>query len=416
MTHVKTHSGMMPRTIAVLALAAGVSVFEAPMLLASSAAQSSTVKNVPHSTQGYLGIDIRDVSDEQLAALKLKEAHGAEIVGMDHDGPACKSGLQVHDVVLQMNGQQVEGEEQLRRMLRETPAGRLVTFIISRDGQQRTINTQMANRDEVEKQAWENHYTVPEPEGFSALSIFRLHGNSFFGKSPAAAANQPKEPHGFLGTNVIVSSAYTGAKLEVMGPQLAQFFGTQGSSGLLVRSVEPNSPAAKAGIKAGDVVVKINSIQVVNGSDWSKTIHENRGKPVNVVVLRDRHEQTLTLTPDAKKRSSSDAKTGLEEFFGNSAQAEETRATLAELAPMFDAMAAHMRQQLEEVRTTPEMTRMMARLDSWSANPEFRHQMTQARKQVAAAADAARTRINSPELQQKIVCLRVQMRDMMRLD
>jgi C-terminal processing protease CtpA/Prc len=215
---------------------------------------------------------------------------------------------------------------------------------------------------------------------------------------------------------MIVSSAYTGAKLEVMGPQLAEFFGAQGSAGLLVRQVDPNSPAASAGLKAGDVVVKVNSQQVVNGNDWSKTIHENRGKPVSVMVLRDKKEQTLTLTPDAKKRSSVDSRTDLEDFFGNSDQAQDTRVTLAELEPMFDAMAASMRQRMEEVRATPEMERMIAKLQTWSANPDFQRQMETAQRQVQAAAEAARERINSPEFQEKMDRLRVQMRDMMRLD
>ena len=401
------------KSIGILALAASVGfvdgVFVHPAL-----AQSGSIKTgMPHSTQGYLGVDLRDVTDDQVSVLKLQGARGAEIVGMDHDGPACKSGLQIHDVVLQMNGQTIEGAEQFRRMLRETPAGRQVSFVVSRDGQQRTVSTQMANREEVEKQAWENHYVVPEPEG--STSIFRLHGNSFFKSSPSSAGSV-KGTHSFLGTNMIVSASYTGAKLEVMGPQLAEFFGTQGSAGLLVRHVDPSSPAADAGLKAGDVVVKVNSLQVVNGNDWSKTIHENRGKSVSVVVLRDKKEQTLTLTPDAKKRSSVDSGMDIEEFFGDSDQAEQTRATLAELAPMFDAMAAHMRQQLEEVRATPEMNRMMAKLQMWSANPEFQRQMETAQRQVQAAAAAARETMNSPELQQQLDRVRVQMRDMMRLD
>ena len=215
---------------------------------------------------------------------------------------------------------------------------------------------------------------------------------------------------------MLVSSSYTGAKLEVMGPQLAEFFGAQGSAGLLVRSVDPNSPAANAGMRAGDVVVKVNSLQVTNGNDWSKTIHENRGKPVTVVVLRDKKEQTLTLTPDAKKRSSVERGMGLEEFFGDSDQAEETRATLAELQPMFDAMAAKMHQRLEEVRTNPEMLQMMAKLDALAANPDFKRQMEEARRQVQAAADAARCRMDSPEFRQKMEELRKQMQNMMRLD
>jgi membrane-associated protease RseP (regulator of RpoE activity) len=407
-------SGSLPcRSLGLLALAAGAIFFDGSVALA---AQSGAIKTgtaaVSRSTQGYLGVDIRDVTEDQVSTLKLKETRGAEIVGMDHDGPACKSGLQIHDVVLQMNGQAIEGSEQLRRMLRETPAGRQVTFNVSRDGQQHTFTTQMANRDEVEKLAWQNRYTVPEPEGSS--SIFRLHGNSFFKSSPSVGA--VKGTHSFLGTSMLVSSSYTGAKLEVMGPQLAEFFGAQGSAGLLVRQVDPNSPAAEAGLKAGDVVVKLNQMQIVSGSDWTKTIHENRGKQVNVVVLRDKKEQTIILTPDAKKRSSVDSYLGLEEFFGDSDQAEQTRATLAELAPTFDAMAASMRHRLEEVRATPEMTQMMAKLQTWSSNPEFQRQIETAQRQVQAAAEAARERMNSPEFQQRMDRLRMQMRDMMQLD
>jgi hypothetical protein len=79
-------------------------------------------------------------------------------------------------------------------------------------------------------------------------------------------------------------------------------------------------------------------------------------------------------------------------------------------------MAAHMRQQLEEVRSTPEATRMIAKLDVWSANPDFQRQIETARLQLRAAAAAARERMNSPEFKQQMDKVRVQMRDMIRLD
>src|ERR1022692_626885 len=120
--------------------------------------------------QGYLGVDLRDVTADQLGALKLKEARGAEIILVDHDAPAGKAGLREHDVVLQMNGQTIEGEEQLRRMLRETPAGRTVTLLLSRDGQLQTVNAQLANRVEVERQAWEQRWIVPAPSEQGAAS------------------------------------------------------------------------------------------------------------------------------------------------------------------------------------------------------------------------------------------------------
>jgi serine protease Do len=264
------------------------------------------------AAQGYLGIDMRAVSEDQLGALKLKEARGVEITNLDHDGPACKAGMRLRDVILQMNGQVVDNDEQLRRMLKDLPVGRTVTFVISRDGQQQTMTMQTADRRTIGLQAWEQHYTVPAP---GPSGVVRSGGNAFFDTKTAGAASTQKEHRDLPGTEtIILSSSFTGAKLEVMGPQLAEFFGATGGAGLLVRSVDGNSPAEEAGMKAGDVVVKINSISVANGTDWTKTVHENRGKPVPVVVLRDKHEQTLTLTPDGKKRSSLWPGFGLEDF------------------------------------------------------------------------------------------------------
>jgi serine protease Do len=278
-----------------------------------------------HAAQGYLGIDMRDVSEDQLGTLKLKEARGVEITNLDHDGPACKAGMRLHDVIQQMNGQVVENDDQLRRMLKDMPVGRSVTFVISRNGQTQTMTMQTADRRTIGLQAWEQHYTVPAP-GPSGV----VRGNTFLDSKTANPMPAPKEHRDLLGTEtIILSSSFTGAKLEVMGPQLAEFFGATGGAGLLVRSVDGNSPAEEAGMKAGDVVVKINSISVANGTDWTKTVHDNRGKPVPVVVLRDKHEQTLTLTPDGKKRSSLWLGFGLEDFFQQTSQ--QTRQLLAKL-------------------------------------------------------------------------------------
>ena len=273
-------------------------------------------------SQGYLGVDIRDVGDEQIAQLKLKESLGAEVIRVDHDGPAGKAGLRVHDVILQMNGTVIEGEDQLRRMLRETPAGRTVNLQISRDGQQQTVTTQLGNKLEVERQAWEQRWRVPVPSDEAAGSTVVIAnppppppsaatnsgsssssgargGQSFFSASGAARTG-----HNLIGS-LGLGSSYTGAMVETLGPQLAEYFGT-GGIGVLVHSVDPNSPAANAGIHAGDIVVSANQVTLKSSGDWLKVVRENRGKPLQVVVLRDKKEQTLTMTPDGKKRSSAE--------------------------------------------------------------------------------------------------------------
>jgi serine protease Do len=256
----------------------------------------------PTAPAGFLGIGFRDVTEDRVTLLKLKEARGAEVIQVDHDGPAGIAGLTEHDVILQVNGQAIEGEEQLRRILHETPVGRNVTIVFSRYGQQQTLTMQTADRATLERQAWEQHQSVPDPSRSSGFHG----GNSFVGGAPLTSSpiTAPPDPHGHsLIPSMLLNSSYTGVVLEVIGPQLAQYFGSQGGNGLLVRSVDPNSPAAAAGLRAGDVVVRANAVIVTGTSEWYKLVRENRGKPVSVVIMRDRQEETLVLVPDSKKRS-----------------------------------------------------------------------------------------------------------------
>jgi serine protease Do len=64
------------------------------------------------SSPGYLGVDLRDLSEEQVSAIHQHDARGAEIVLVDHDAPAGKAGLREHDVVLRINGQAIVSQDQ----------------------------------------------------------------------------------------------------------------------------------------------------------------------------------------------------------------------------------------------------------------------------------------------------------------
>src|SRR5882672_6804123 len=97
-------------------------------------------------TSAYLGVDISEVTPERVGALKLKEEQGVEVLLVDQDSPAGKAGLKEHDVILTLNGTEVESGAQLRRMIHETPPGRTVTLGISRDGQMQTVKAQLADR------------------------------------------------------------------------------------------------------------------------------------------------------------------------------------------------------------------------------------------------------------------------------
>ncbi len=253
--------------------------------------------------QSYLGVDVRNVNDDEVPVLKLKEARGAEIVHVDHDGPAGKMGLRERDVVTQMNGVVIEGGEQIRKMLHDTPPGHTVVFTIVRDGQQMVVTAQMADREEVERQAWERHLNTPPVLAASTAESVPSGPADAATVTPAAPLPPPKYGKSFLGS-LLTSPTYTGATLERVGPQLASFFGVSNGTGLLVRGVDTNSPAAMAGIRAGDVMVRADSRTLATTTQWAKAIRDAKGRPVTVVIVRDRQEKTVMLTPDVKRRSS----------------------------------------------------------------------------------------------------------------
>ena len=234
-------------------------------------------------SSAYLGVDIADVSAERLDALKLKEEYGAEITMVDGDAPAAKAGLQVHDVVLSLNGTAIESAAQLRRMIKETPAGRVVSLGISRDGQPMTIKVQLADRHK--SMAW-------EPKNFEyKFDMPKI----------------PTMPDFDLPVSVVVvhSSARSGLMVENITAQLGDFFGVKDGKGVLVRSVEKGSNGEKSGFRAGDVVVKVNGQPVHDTSDFTHVLRSSSGSTATITVMRDKREQTLTLTLPEKKDSGS---------------------------------------------------------------------------------------------------------------
>ena len=257
-----------------------------------------------HAGQPYLGIDVRDVPDTDQEKLHLHDLRGAEIIRVDHDGPAGKMGLREHDVIVQMNGVAIQGQDQIRRMLRGMAPGAAVVLVVERGGQPVKLSAEIADRGEVERQAWAQHLIAPSAQAQAPSSAMPTGDAAPLVDDPGGpAAPVSRYSKGFFGT-LLMSPSYTGAMLELMGPQLAQFFGVPGGGGLLVRSVAESSPAARAGLKAGDIVLRANNHWMGTLNDWAKQIRKAKGHPVSVLVLRGKEQKTLVLTPDGKHRSS----------------------------------------------------------------------------------------------------------------
>ena len=221
--------------------------------------------------RSFLGVHVVEIDSTRAAALKLKDEVGVEITGVEPNSPAEKAGLKNGDVVLEYQGQRVEGTEQFIRLVRETPAGRQVRLLVQRQGAAAalTVTATVAARHQ------------PKIVAESA---------------PRVELWMPDMPRAYTG----MRSPRFGVEAEGLEGQLAGYFGVK--EGVLVRSVTKGSAADKSGFKAGDVITKVDRKPLESPRELSEMLRGNREKKtVDITVVRDKREMTLTATLDDER-------------------------------------------------------------------------------------------------------------------
>ncbi|HEV2289081.1 MAG TPA: PDZ domain-containing protein [Candidatus Acidoferrales bacterium] len=217
---------------------------------------------------GWLGIEIGEVSADQAKEFKLPEATGVLVSQVLPNGPAAKAGLQPNDVILQYEGTKVEGTVQFRRLVRETPPGRAVGVTVMRDGREAKLSIQVGNlsdnaetrlREVLPPRMLNFHFEMPE---------------MFPGMTPVL-----------------------GIEAEDVNGQLGNYFRVPGDSGVLIRSVTPGTPAAKAGLEAGDVITHVDDAPVKTVSDLRDQLRKKRDqKNVSLKIVRQGAEKSVTVS------------------------------------------------------------------------------------------------------------------------
>ena len=246
-----------------------------------AAPQEATISEAPiaATVQGlgsYLGVGLDEVTPESVSRLKLKAERGAVVVDVVADSPAAKAGLQKDDVIVRWDGEQIESAIQLSRLRRETPPGRTVRLGIVRDGRETEVSVQLAERPR---------------------RVARTIGRAY---APRIAGTR------FRPERVIRGGAIrrTGMQMMSLTPQMAEYFGLGQRSGALVTWVDQDSSVAKAGLKAGDVILSISGQQVANPGEAWRTLREKAGETVEIKVMRDRREQSFTVQLDKRATGS----------------------------------------------------------------------------------------------------------------
>lgn len=222
-----------------------------------------------------IGVALRDIDADRASELKLGSVTGVEVMGVEGGSPAEQAGIRSGDVLLSYNGESIVGAQQLGRMVSETPAGRKVKIEYFRDGKVTTVTA----------------ITAAPPKSVLSLDSSPAIFSRDLGGAPDMAFPIVIPKALFVWTN-----PWFGIECEALDShdsQLAEFFGVK--RGVLVRSVAKDSPAAKAGIRAGDIVMQIGDHPVADPKDiTSYARHEQHlGKPISVEVMRE--HKTLTV-------------------------------------------------------------------------------------------------------------------------
>lgn len=311
-------------TIIVLPLLA-VSTYAGENLSFALAGDSYGFSSEDWGSGSYLGVDTRDITPDRLAPLHLKDERGVEVTMVDQDAPAGKAGLKEQDVILTLNGNEVQSVEQLRRMIREIPPGRVATLGISRNGRTMTIKVELADR----KKNYSYNYGPDDKQFKFTMPVM------------PTMPIMPELPDLPVSIVVVHSSARSGLMVENLTPQLGDFFGAKNGEGVLVRSVEKGSRADKAGFHAGDVIVKINGEAIHDSGDFSQALRSRKDNTASISVIRDKREQTITITLPERKQS---------DLFRESTDIElpEIDAKTREELSQVQSQMAHLKPELEE--------------------------------------------------------------------
>lgn len=227
----------------------------------------AVAKPTGNRSGAWLGVYTQSVDNEIAEGFRLPTNSGAIINEVVDDSPADKAGLLENDIVVAVDSRKVETADDLIDMIREHNSGDKVTIKVLRDGAEKEFQV-----------------TLDEPKDTPAPRAFTF-------KSPHTTQSP-----GFQFFSDNSPDLYIGVGLTTLSDQLRDYFGVSSEEGVLVSSVEKDSPAEKAGIKAGDVIVKADNEIVADVSDLRGVVGDKQeGDKVTLALFRDRKPMTLSV-------------------------------------------------------------------------------------------------------------------------
>ncbi len=232
----------------------------------------------------YMGVEIKEITKENFAEIGLSEVRGVGISRVLKDSPAEKAGLQSNDVIIRFNNEAVTSSRKLTRLIREVSPDHKAVLTIIRSGSEIEIPVTIGKR--------------------KSTAIF--HDNFEFQKSvaipmPDVQIVTPDRLGNDASVWNLTSRRTIGVGVSPLTKQLGEYFGVTEGKGMLINRVSKDSPAERAGLQAGDVIVEIDGKPIQRRYDLMRSLGRKKEGYVTLTIVRDRNRQTITVTPEKRK-------------------------------------------------------------------------------------------------------------------
>jgi membrane-associated protease RseP (regulator of RpoE activity) len=224
---------------------------------------------------GFLGVYAEDISKENQSKYNLNQVRGVGVTRIVKDSPAEKAGIRQGDVILKIDGENVTSVRKLNRVVSEIAPDQSVRMTISRNGSEQELSATIGKRSATNQ--------------FSGL-LRNNQGGTWEWEGPDFNKNDGPMVFSLGGRRIGISTTE-------LTKQLADYFGISGGKGVLVTSVADDGPAAKAGLKAGDVITAIDGESVDSTGDISRIVNAKKDGEVTITIVRNKSQQTLRVTP-----------------------------------------------------------------------------------------------------------------------
>lgn len=245
----------------------------------------------------FLGVHAEDINKENMARYNMREVRGVGVTQVVKDSPAEKAGLRKDDVIVRFENDSVTSVRKLTRLVSEVAPDQTVRLSISRGGSEQEVSVTIAKRDN----SMNAFHKLEGLEGLKGNIEERLKGldklKDLHKTLPPGANVWKWEGPGDGNFTFSFGNRRIGVSTTDLTKQLADYFGISDGKGVLVTSVADDSPAAKAGIKAGDIITSVDGEKIDGAGDLSRVINKKKDGDVTLTVIRNKNQRTVTVTP-----------------------------------------------------------------------------------------------------------------------